>query len=133
MISVGKGSNASSRLLSRALQRGFPAGSSSQPPFIRFLSDNGKVDLPPDGVIDSNNSVYLHVGPSGDFWTGHSIFAAKHLQPDYVKSVKLDDTMDVDSLLDLLEENGDEWTHAIYDEGAFPKELLDRLDEISKE
>jgi hypothetical protein len=69
------------------------------------------------------------VGPSGDFWTGHSIFAAKHLQPDYVKSVKLDETLDVDKLLELLEDNGDEWTRTIYDEEVLPQELLDRLHE----
>ena len=36
-----------------------------------------------------NPPLYLHVGPSGDCWTGHSIFAAKHNQPGYIKSVPL--------------------------------------------
>ena len=103
---------------------------------LRFLSGNpGDSDGSPDGSrtgTTASGGIYLHVGPSGDFWTGHSIFAAKHLPPDYVKSVKLDDDMDVDGLLELLEEasdyDGTQWTRAIYDEGSFPKDLLDRLD-----
>lgn len=33
--------------------------------------------------------LYLHIGPSGDSWTGAAMFAAKHLQPGYVKSIAL--------------------------------------------
>jgi hypothetical protein len=36
-----------------------------------------------------NPPLYLHVGPSGDCWTGHSIFAAKNNQPGYIKSIPL--------------------------------------------
>lgn len=32
---------------------------------------------------------YLHMGPSGDAWVGTEIFAAKHLQPNYVRSIAL--------------------------------------------
>jgi len=35
----------------------------------------------------SGTSLYLHVSPSGDIWTGAELFAAKHLQPDYVTSI----------------------------------------------
>ena len=52
--------------------------------------------------------LYLHVGPSGDFWTGPSIFAAKHLTPGYVRSVELGRSLDADALLELLEEEEDE-------------------------
>lgn len=78
--------------------------------------------------------LYLHVGPCGDFWTGPSIFAAKHLQPGYVKSVELDESLDVDALLELLEEEDDNdvdsggdasWTRMIYDEGMLPSDLID--------
>jgi hypothetical protein len=79
----------------------------------------------------SSNLLYLHVGPSGDFWTGHAIFAAKHLQPDYVKSVRLEPGVCVDTLLELLEEN-DDWTREIYDNEAFPEDLLQRLKTIMK-
>jgi hypothetical protein len=87
-----------------------------------------------DDVDDEYSRLYLHVGPCGDYWTGRSIFAAKHLQPGYVKSVELDKSLDVDVLLELLEEedNGDDgggdasWTRMIYDEGTLPSDLIDR-------
>ena len=43
--------------------------------------------LSADGVSDKKNQVYLHIAPCGDYWSGHEVFAAKHLQPDYVKSI----------------------------------------------
>lgn len=101
----------------------------------RFLCEQtaGKTgsSFEPSEISGDSNSLYLHVGPSGDFWTGHSIFAAKHLQPDYVKSVLIDPTIDVDKLLDLLEDDddGDGWARDIYDNGEFPKDLCDKLQE----
>ena len=82
-------------------------------------------------------TLYLHVGPSGDCWTGPSIFAAKHLPPDYVKSIPLDESLVgvVDRLLELLEagdddDDGQVWTRIIYDEGILPPKLLVRLREV---
>ena len=72
------------------------------------------------------SAIYLHVGPSGDCWTGHSIFAAKHLQPDYVKSMKLDLNMNIPHLLELLEDHP-EWAFEVYDKQTFPKELIQAL------
>lgn len=85
-------------------------------------------------VIESSMKadMYLHVGPSGDFWTGHSIFAAKHLQPDYVKSVRLDESIDVDELLELLEDLGDDCTQLIYDKGEIPERVIDQLMKATK-
>ena len=96
-----------------------------------------------DGDGGDAARLYLHVGPSGDFWTGPSIFAAKHLTPGYVRSVELGRSLDADALLELLDEEdekkgeeeeddeggGDDasWTRTIYDEGALPPELLARL------
>ena len=88
-----------------------------------------------DGDGGDAARLYLHVGPSGDFWTGPSIFAAKHLQPGYVRSVELDGSLDADALLELLEEDEEDdggdgdssWTRTIYDEGALPPDLLVRL------
>jgi hypothetical protein len=91
----------------------------------RFLSG-----AEPQHIV-SSNLLYLHVGPSGDCWTGHEIFAAKHLQPDYVKSVRLESGVCVDTLLELLEEN-DDWARHIYDNEAFPDDLLQRLKAIMK-
>lgn len=75
---------------------------------------------------NSTPSLYLHVGPSGDCWTGASIFAAKHLQPDYVKSIPLPLNICVESLVEELEEDIS-LTQQIYDEGALPSRLLVRL------
>lgn len=76
----------------------------------------------------TEETIYLHVGPSGDFWQGPSLFAAKHLQPDYVKSIRLKDHLEdqVDLLLELLEEEDShgEWIRSIYDEGVLPADLL---------
>ena len=72
------------------------------------------------------SAIYLHVGPSGDCWTGHSIFAAKHLQPDYVKSIKLDLNMNIPHLLELLEDHP-KWAFEVYDSQTFPNELMQAL------
>lgn len=73
---------------------------------------------------------YLHVGPSGDCWTGDSIFAAKHLQPNYVKSIPLlmmkEETFCVDTLLEALEDNED-WGREIYDTEEIPSKLKEFL------
>mmetsp|Transcript_14261 Transcript_14261/g.23614 ORF Transcript_14261/g.23614 Transcript_14261/m.23614 type:complete len:120 (+) Transcript_14261:139-498(+) len=72
--------------------------------------------------------LYLHVGPSGDCWTGPSIYAAKHLQPDYVKSIPLPSQVgnNIESLLERLE---DDVTIAqqIYDTAKIPDELIDDI------
>jgi hypothetical protein len=77
--------------------------------------------------------LYLHIGPSGDCWTGSSIFAAKHLQPDYVKSVLLpEEGVCVDTLVAVLEENA-KLAQEIYDTGKLPKQLLDEVGIITGE
>ena len=98
-----------------------------------FASNTGNDDSA--HVIESSTkaSVYLHVGPSGDFWTGRSIFAAKHLQPDYVKSVRLDESIDVDELLEILEDLGDDCTQLIYDKGEIPEHVIDQLMKATKQ
>ena len=70
---------------------------------------------------------------SGDWWTGPSIFAAKHLQPDYVKSIPIpkgfgpakyfsEDEDDDEN--DLSWEEKQQLLHQIYDEGKLPPHLL---------
>jgi hypothetical protein len=81
-------------------------------------------------------SLYLHIGPSGDAWTGTEIFAAKHLQPDYVRSVLLP-IAGCDTLHDAAEsvlhemlqtiERDASLQRQIYDEGTIPPTLLERL------
>lgn len=84
----------------------------------------------------STKKLYLHVGPSGDAWTGYSLYAAKHLQPDYVKSLPLDATAvneeNVDLFLELLEDDlneGGDWAQTIYDNGRLPEELQQTFSE----
>ena len=75
-------------------------------------------------LLNNNDTVYLHVGPSGDCWTGPSLFAAKHLQPDYVKSIPLmDPNVCPETLVELLEENTI-LVQKIYDAGVLPPEII---------
>jgi hypothetical protein len=73
--------------------------------------------------------LYLHVGPSGDCWTGSSIFAAKHLQPDYVKSIPLHPPhydICADTLIEILEEDGG-LARELYDTETLTKKLQDQV------
>jgi hypothetical protein len=83
---------------------------------------------------DNKKPLYLHVGPSGDVWTGDSIFAAKHLQPDYVKSVSLEGEppaiAEGNILIEVLEERSD-WAQEVYDSGKLPDALRERLQQLS--
>lgn len=108
------------------------------------MSNNSSKGTADSTVMDNENhgktskTIYLHVGPSGDCWTGDSIFAAKHLQPDYVKSIPLpgdiidgdddDDDMQqkIDNLLEVLEDD-QELAASIYDAESIPSDLLDRI------
>ena len=77
--------------------------------------------------------LFLHLGPSGDCWTGSSIFAAKHLQPDYVKSIPLpDDIACVETLLEVMEENS-KMAQDAYDSAVLPEEVLVKVKERMKE
>ena len=104
-----------------------------------------------------HTNYYLHIGPSyGDYWIGDSIFAAKHLQPDYVKSIKLSNNIDVDRLLQVLDEEQEKQekqedeidttaeendgfkptpttsSRDIYDTGIIPKYILEKSYRQSK-
>jgi hypothetical protein len=63
-------------------------------------------------------AVFLHIAPCGDFWTGHEVFAAKHLQPDYVKSIPIpfDIQSDVETFLNDYEGDLDVLLRKVYDE-----------------
>jgi hypothetical protein len=67
--------------------------------------------------------VYLHVGPSGDCWTGPSLFAAKHLQPNYVKSLLLPSHICPETLVEYLEENTI-LVQQVYDSGILSPEIV---------
>ena len=81
---------------------------------------------------DNNKTLYLHVGPAGECWTGHSIFAAKHLQPDYVRSIAIPVDTDPATLVSILED--DPLTaQQIYDQSSFPVDLAERMQAFQKE
>jgi len=84
-----------------------------------------------DTEMDVPLCTYLHVGPSGDVWLGDAIFAAKHLQPDYVKSLPLipRESLQRNShrLLELLEEHP-EWAQQVYDTETLPDVVLRELE-----
>lgn len=74
--------------------------------------------------------LYLHIGPGGDSWTGTSLFAAKHLQPDYVKSVMLPEDfeegcMTTEALLQAIDQDA-KLQRQIYDEQTIPPSLLEK-------
>lgn len=82
----------------------------------RSTSDGAKAILP--------KHHYLHIAPDGDWWTGDEIFAAKHLQPDYVRSVQIPSEFDVEEWLEsTFGEDDEKLTEAmqqIYDEQKLP-------------
>lgn len=79
--------------------------------------------------------LYLHVGPSGDCWIGESIFAAKHLQPDYVKSIPIPESLmvhkDHQNVIDLLvkciETSNQAIQQKIYDDSAIPEFIIEHV------
>jgi hypothetical protein len=80
------------------------------------------------GSSHDGDKVYLHVGPAGDCWTGDNIFAAKHLMPDYVKSILLPNDLSTEILLEEMEENPDLGQQA-YDTELLPEVLVKRVRE----
>lgn len=97
-------------------------------------------------VKPKKKKIYLHVGPSGDSWIGDAIFAAKHNQPGYVKSIPLcnsdnligkDATAEINEdmtslLIDVLDEHP-EWAQEIYDTECFPETLQHHLKSLYEE
>jgi hypothetical protein len=80
------------------------------------------------GSSHDGDKVYLHVGPAGDCWTGDNIFAAKHLPPDYVKSIHLPDDLSTEILLEEMEQNPALGQQA-YDTESLPEVLVKRVRE----
>lgn len=85
--------------------------------------------LTSESDLKNKDDLFLHVGPSGDCWTGSSIFAAKHLQPDYVKSVPLHpphNDICAETLLCVLEEDSSV-AQDLYDTGTLSDDLLEKV------
>jgi len=85
----------------------------------------------PKSAAAKEKRVFLHVGPSGDCWTGPSIFAAKHLQPDYIKSIPIPSNIPIDALIDFLEDNVTV-SQEVYDTGTLSEEHIELLRCLTK-
>lgn len=71
---------------------------------------------------------YLHIAPCGDYWVGTTIFAAKHLQPDYVKSIPIPEDFDPEYYFEnVVDDNriATEILNQAYDDGSLPPHVLD--------
>lgn len=42
-----------------------------------------------ENLGSGDEDIYLHISPDGDYWISGEIFAAKHLQPEYVRSIPM--------------------------------------------
>lgn len=83
----------------------------------------------------STLNLHQNIYVSGDFWIGSSIFAAKHLQPDYVKSIPIPSGkngtyFDVEQYLDDIEddETKNQLLQEIYDTNRFPTSFLELME-----
>lgn len=74
--------------------------------------------LVPADVKKKTDVLFLHIAPCGDFWIGHEVFAAKHLQPDYVRSIAIPVEMEggIESLLHDYDGDLDALLKRAYDE-----------------
>ena len=90
-------------------------------------SDGTKRTSTSDVATTKSKQHHLHIAPDGDWWTGDEIFAAKHLQPDYVRSLQISSEFDVEEWLESTFGDDDEkQTQAIqriYDEQILPHEI----------
>jgi len=63
---------------------------------------------------------FIHISPSGDFWTGEGVFAAKHLSSNYLRSIPIPNKVDVYTIEQKLNELEPEKIQEIYDSGTLP-------------
>ena len=70
---------------------------------------------------------YLHIAPDGDYWVGTTIFAAKHLQPDYIKSIPIPKGFDPEDYFENLldPEEAEEILRKAYDDGTLPFDVTE--------
>ena len=75
------------------------------------------------------DALYLHVAPDGDHWISGEIFAAKHLQPDYVKSIPIPNESEMNILKTIEDFENDDGFDVlmkdVYDTGDLSR-LLER-------
>lgn len=73
--------------------------------------------LSKQSLSSKNDQLYFHIAPCGDYWTGHEVFAAKHLQPDYVKSIPIPRGLDLEAKLEDFDGDLDKLLQKVYDTG----------------
>ena len=76
--------------------------------------------------VEAGGGGFLHVAPDGDWWTGPELFAAKHLEPDYVRSIPINHPHSIEDIEDWIESMDDEEEQQkilrnIYDTKVMPK------------
>ena len=88
---------------------------------VKYISN-----FPPSEVSTKKYGCHLHIAPDGDWWTSEDaeIYAAKHLQPDYVRSLPIDN----EEIIFFLEtyQNQEQltiWMQNAYDTKSLPFEL----------
>mmetsp|Transcript_39478 Transcript_39478/g.118506 ORF Transcript_39478/g.118506 Transcript_39478/m.118506 type:complete len:180 (-) Transcript_39478:1764-2303(-) len=102
--------------------------------FSSFSGGDGNGDpkdpLPHRDDRRRRQQLYLHIAPCGDHWTSPELFAAKHLQPDYVRSIPVPDNFDAeDAFFGEEDDGGEEVIRRAYDEGSIPDDILRRFED----
>ena len=94
---------------------------------VKYISNFPPPSVGQDVVSTTNKyCCHLHIAPDGDWWTSDDaeIFAAKHLQPDYVHSLPIDN----EEIIFFLEtyQNQEKltiWMQNAYDTKSLPLDL----------
>jgi hypothetical protein len=102
-------------------------GKSSRPALLSVMTVMTQLQRT-SSTTATTRPLYLHVGPSGECWTGDEIFAAKHFQPDYVKSILLPPNVDPTRVLEVVEADV-KLGQRIYDEARLPPSLITALED----
>lgn len=100
----------------------------NKPVFLSFMRTSSLKEN------ENEKKQYLHIAPCGDFWVGDEVFAAKHLQPDYVKSIAIPPNLHAE-LQEKLETSDDDFDHVfkqVYDSGNLSI-LIEALKHTTKE
>jgi hypothetical protein len=87
------------------------------------LLRNISVDAGKESASNPAGGTFIHISPSGDFWTGQAMFAAKHLSTDYLRSIPIPHGFDADTVELSLGDMEPSQIQDIYDSGELPPDL----------
>ncbi len=110
----------------------FSSSSSSSSPLPP--SSNSSSPPSPKPPAHDPSLLFLHVAPGGDWWIAPDLFAAKHLQSGYVRSVPLgqSEVLDIDFVNEFVQELSLADILRLYDTGEVPEQLRKLLPNHSK-